>query len=183
VCSVSARRGAGYLNAAFGAGGAIGALAALTLIGRRRLALPLIAAAAGWALLLVVLGAWPTAIGAVLLLAAAGTARSMLDVSGRTILVRAAPVALRGRMFGLLEGAAMMGLALGSLLVPVIAQLGGAGTALACTGAVLVTVVLVAGRRVWRLDEAAGAAIAANEPAPALAAEPGVARDAALVAY
>ena len=67
--------GAATSSAAFGAGGILGSVAALSLIGRRRLASPLIAAAAGWAALMVALGAWPTVGGAFLLLAIAGAAR------------------------------------------------------------------------------------------------------------
>ena len=72
--------GAGYLSAAFGAGGILGSVAALSLIGRRRLASPLIAAAVGWAALMVALGAWPTVGGAFLLLAIAGAARTVVEV-------------------------------------------------------------------------------------------------------
>jgi Transmembrane secretion effector len=144
--------GPGYLNAAFGAGGVTGSIAALSLIGRRRLAVPLLGAAIGWGLLLIVLGSWPTALGAFLLLAGAGVARSVLDVSSRTILVRAAPGAVRGRVFGLLEGAAMLGLALGSLLVPVLSTLSTAGVALVATGALMSAVVLTAATRVQGVD-------------------------------
>ena len=105
--------GAGYLSAAFGAGGILGSVAALSLIGRRRLASPLIAAAAGWAALTVALGAWPTVGGAFLLLAIAGAARTVVEVAGRTMLLRGAPAEVRGRVFGLLEGVSMLGLALG----------------------------------------------------------------------
>ncbi len=83
--------GAGYLSAAFGAGGILGSVAALSLIGRRRLASPLIAAAVGWAALMVALGAWPTVGGAFLLLAIAGAARTVVEVAGRTMLLRGAP--------------------------------------------------------------------------------------------
>lgn len=61
--------GAGYLTAAFGAGGVLGSLAAVSLIGRTRLAKPLIGAGAGWALSLALLGIWPSVVGAFLLLA------------------------------------------------------------------------------------------------------------------
>jgi MFS family permease len=159
--------GPGYLDAAFGAGGVIGSVGALSLIGRRRLATPLLVAACGWALLLVVLGTWPTAAGAFLLLTAAGTARSVLDVSGRTILVRAAPSAVRGRVFGLLEGAAMLGLALGSLLVPMLAALGGVGTGMVATGVLLSVVAVSAAARLHDLDELSAAHDAPRVPAVA----------------
>jgi hypothetical protein len=158
--------GPGYLDAAFGAGGVVGAAAAIRLVGRGRLSAPLIWAALALALVLVVLGAWPTAAGAFALLAAAGTARSVLDVSGRTILVRAAPSALRGRVLGWLEGAAMLGLALGSALAPLLAALGGAGAGLIAIGALLGVAALAAVAGLQRVDEAS----AAREPLPAGAA-------------
>ncbi len=135
--------GAGYLTAAFGAGGVLGSLAALWLVGHHRLLRPFLAAAAGWSALLIVLGAWPSVLGAFLLLAAAGSARTLLDVSGRTILMGAAPAAMRGRVFGALEGVAMLALALGSMLVPLLVALGGARTALIVTGALLSVIALV----------------------------------------
>jgi hypothetical protein len=144
--------GAGYLTAAFGAGGVIGSLIALSLIGRRRLAAPLGAAAIGWSLVLVMLGAWPSVAAAFLLLAAAGAARSLLDTSGRTILLRAAPPALRGCIFGLLEALAMFGLAAGSALVPAMVALGGAGAALVITGVLLAGIALAAATAVHRVD-------------------------------
>jgi hypothetical protein len=144
--------GAGYLGAAFGAGGILGSLAAMSLIGRRRLASPLIGASIGWALLLAMLGAWPTVAGAFLLLAAAGAARTVLDVSGRTMLLRGAPAGVRGRVFGLLEGVAMFGLALGSALVPVLVTLGGAGLALVATGVMLAAITLAVAARIHRVE-------------------------------
>jgi MFS family permease len=146
--------GAGYLAAAFGAGGILGSVAAMSLIGRRRLASPLIGASIGWALLLAALGAWPTIGGAFLLLAAAGAARTVLDVSGRTMLLRAAPEAVRGRVFGLLEGVAMLGLALGSVLVPLLVTLGGAGLALVATGVMLSAITVAVAARVHRVEKA-----------------------------
>jgi MFS family permease len=157
--------GPGYLNAAFGAGGVMGSVVALSLIGRRRLAAPLLGAAGGWALLLVVLGSWPTAVGAFLLLAAAGVARSVLDVSARTIMVRTAPRAVCGRVFGLLEGAAMLGLALGSLLVPLLSTLSSAGLGLVAAGTLLSAVALAASARVHGVDAASAPDEGAELPA------------------
>jgi MFS family permease len=145
--------GAGFLTAAFGAGGLVGSLVAVLLIGRRRLARPAIASALGWALMLALLGTRPTQLDAFLLLAAAGGARSLLDVSGRTILVRVAPAAVRGRVFGLLEGMAMLGLAAGSLLVPMLDALGGPSVALMAAALILAAIALPAVGALQRLED------------------------------
>ena len=149
--------GAGYLNAAFGAGGMLGAVVAVSLIGRARLSGPLVTAAVGWGLLLAVLGVWPTVLGAFALLIAAGTARTVLDVSGRTMLLREAPEAVRGRVFGLLEGVATLGLALGSVLVPVMVAVGGSGFALVATASGLLAITFVVLAALRRIDHAAPA--------------------------
>jgi hypothetical protein len=68
--------------------------------------------------------------------------------------VRAEPSVLRGRIFGLLEGFAMFGLAAGSALVPAMVALGGASAALVVTGLLLGVIALAAAaarcaRRIW----------------------------------
>jgi hypothetical protein len=134
--------GAGYLAAAFGAGSIVGGIGAVSLVGRHRLVGALLGASIVWGLALAVLGAWPAVGAAFAALAAAGVMRTLLDVSGRTLLHRAVPAELHGRVFGVLEGLSMLGLAFGSLLVPVIAGLGSAQAALVGVGGLLVVVPL-----------------------------------------
>ncbi len=119
------RSGVAFLNAAFGAGGILGAALTVTLIGRRRLTPPLLAGVAVWSGAFVVLGLQSTNAGALMLLAASGAARSLIDVSGRSLLQRVSDPATLARVFGLLEGLEMAGLAAGSLLVPLLVWLGG----------------------------------------------------------
>jgi hypothetical protein len=147
--------GAGYLNAAFGAGGALGIAVTVSLVGRRRLAPPLALGAAVFSLAFVVIGLRPTIAGTFGLLVAAGAGRSLLDVAGRTLLQRTAPADVLSRIFGLLEGISMAGLAIGSLLVPALVGLGGARTALIALGALLPLAAAVAGRRLARIDSRA----------------------------
>jgi MFS family permease len=136
--------GPGYLTAAFGAGGVLGSFATVSLIGRQRLVSPLLAAGFASAALLVALGGWTTAVGAFLMLPAAGLARSLLDVCGRTMLLQSAPADHRGRIFGLLESVAMAGLALGSLSVPLFTAAGGTRASLIVTGSLLSVITVVA---------------------------------------
>ncbi|MGL6278679.1 MAG: MFS transporter [Gaiella sp.] len=146
---------AGYLNAAFGAGGTIGIAATVALVGRRRLIPPILAAMGVWAAALVVLAIVPTEATALVLLATAGAAWTTVDVGGRTLLQRAAPGDLVSRVFGMLESVSNAGLALGALLVPALVALGGTTAALVGAGAILPAVLLVIGRRLHEIDRTA----------------------------
>lgn len=147
--------GAGYLNAAFGAGGVAGGIGTLWLVGRNKLTPPLVTAVLVWGVAFFAIGAWPSAVGAFLLFAVAGGAWTMLDVAGRTLLQRAMPPDVRGRVFGVLEGLSMLSLALGSLLVPALAALGGPRVAVGGIGALLMLVAIASFRLVRKLDRAA----------------------------
>lgn len=147
--------GAGYLTAAFGAGGVIGIAATSLLVGRRRLAPPLALGGAVFSLALVAIGLVPSVAGAFALLVAAGAGRSLLDVAGRSLLLRTAHADVSARAFGLLEGVSMAGLALGSLLVPALVSMHDARTTFVVLGCLLPLGGLVAGRRLLAVDASA----------------------------
>jgi hypothetical protein len=86
------------------------------------------------------------------LIVVAGVGSAAADVAGRTILQRTAPDAVLGRVLGNLEGFSLLGMSLGSLLVPVVAV--GLGTigALALVGAVLPVAVFVGWRGLRGID-------------------------------
>jgi MFS family permease len=147
--------GAGYLNAAFGAGGVVGIVATSLLVGRRRLAPPLALGGAVFSFALILIGLVPTAAATAALLVAAGVGRTLLDIAGRALLLRTAPPVVAARAFGLLEGAAMGGLALGSLLVPAIVELSGPRTTCVVLGCLLPLGALVVGRRLLAADASA----------------------------
>jgi CRP-like cAMP-binding protein len=147
--------GAGYLNAAFGAGGLLAIVATATLVGRRRLVPALVLGIAVWSAALAVIGLVPSTLVAVLLFALAGMGRNIFDVAGRTLLQRTAPGHVLARVFGVLEALTMAGLAVGSLLASALVALGGAEAALVGVGALLPALALIGGRRLLSFDRSA----------------------------
>lgn len=147
--------GAGYLNAAFGAGGVIGGLVTVTLVGRRRLAPALAAGMLLWGASFLLLGLFPTVAAALLLLAVAGIGNSLADVAGRTLLQRTAQEDVLARVFGVLEGVSMAALALGSISVPVLVAWLGVESAILVVGAVLPAALILVGCRLRAIDAAA----------------------------
>ncbi len=77
-----------------------------------------------WGVAFALIGILPSVAAAFVLLAAAGASWTMLDVSARTLLQRVVPPDVRGRVFGVVEGMSSLALALGSLIVGVLAELG-----------------------------------------------------------
>lgn len=146
---------AGYLNAAFGAGGVVGVAATTALIGRRRLAPALLAALGLWAAALALIAAVPSTAVAFGLLAVAGVGRALLDVAGRTLLQRTARPEALARVFGLLEGVTMAGYAVGSIAASGFVALAGNRGAFACFAVLLPASAVVALRGVLGADAVA----------------------------
>jgi MFS family permease len=147
--------GAGYLNAAFGAGGVIGIAITASLVGRARLMPAVITSLAVWLVAFALMTVWSHALAALLLLAVAGAARSLFDVAGRTLLQRTAPANVLARVFGILEALIMAGTAVGALIAPVLVNLGGARAATIGVGIMLPLLALLGGRRLLALDASA----------------------------
>jgi MFS family permease len=142
----------GYLTAAFGAGGILAVGITASLVGRARLAPPLIASLAVWSIAFMGLAAVTGAVGALALLVVAGGARATFDVAGRTLLQRVARPDLLARVFGLLEGVQMGTLAIGSILAPLLVWAGGLPLAFAVVAALLPLFALAAGRSLFDID-------------------------------
>ena len=146
--------GVGFLNAAIGAGGIVGALLTALLIGRARLAGPFGAGLLLWGGALAAIGLLPLPLVALLLLALAGMGRVVMDVAGRTLLQRVSPDALLSRVFGVLEGIDNGSLALGSLLAPALLAVAGTRGAFIAAGVALITFTALSWRRLLRIDAA-----------------------------
>jgi MFS family permease len=142
---------AGYLNGAYGVGAVLAATVSALLVGRR-LGVPILGAALLLSGALTALAFGVGVVGTVALLTVAGAGRALLDVASRTLLQRSVPPQLLGRVFGVLEGLTMVGLALGSLLVPLLVYLGGNRLALLGVAAVLPLAAAVGGRALFGLE-------------------------------
>jgi MFS family permease len=152
----------GYLMAAIGVGGLVGAFGAMTLEGRR-LAAPLGVALVFWGLPIALVAPRPYLPAAVLLLAVVGAANSVEDVAGFTLLQRIVPDDLLTRTLGVTWGLAMGGLALGSISAPVIVDAVGPRAAFGVVGSILPLVTLLSWRWLLRIDREVAAPAAELE--------------------
>ena len=142
---------AGYLNSAYGVGAVLAAPVSATLVGRR-LGLPILSAALLLSAALAVLASGLGLAATVALLIVVGASRALLDVASRTLMQRSVPAQQLGRVFGVLEGLTMAGLAVGALLVPGLVHLGGSRLALLGVAAVLPLAAAAGGRALFGLD-------------------------------
>jgi MFS family permease len=141
----------GYLTAAVGAGGLIGALGAMTL-GGRRLAVPFGLSLVFWGVPIALVAPRPYFAAAIVLLAIVGAANSVEDVAVFTLLQRLVPNEMLTRVLGLVWGLAMGGVALGSLAAPVVVGAIGARPAFASVGAILPLLALLTYPKLVEID-------------------------------
>jgi MFS family permease len=149
--------GAGFLTAAFGVGGIIGAAATVVLVGRRRLTPPMAVGGLVLGAPIATIGAVPSAGAAPALFVIAGAGASVADVSGRTLLQRVTSDSVLARVFGVLEGLSMVALAIGSAVASVLVETIGIRGALAVTGALLPVAIAIAWRPLLSIDRHAPA--------------------------
>jgi len=141
----------GYLTAAIGVGGLLGAIGAMTL-GGRRLAVPFGLALVFWGLPIALMAPRPYFAAAVVLLAIVGAANSVEDVAVFTLLQRIIPDELLTRVLGVLWGLAMGAVALGSIAAPLVVHWLGPRAAFAVVGGVLPLLVFFTYRRLAAID-------------------------------
>jgi hypothetical protein len=91
----------------------------------------------------------------VLALIAVVGGRAVLVVSVNTMLQRVVPAQLVGRVFGMVEGLSMAGLALGSVLTPLLIELGGPTLELVVVGGLLPATALCRVRTLRHFDQGA----------------------------
>ena len=150
----------GYLTAAVGVGGLVGALGAMTL-GGRRLAATFGLSLVFWGAPIMLLAPWLNLAPALLLLAVVGAANSVEDVTVATLLQRIVPNELLTRVLGVLWALAMGGVAVGSIAAPVLIDTIGVRPAFVVVGSILPLLALVTYSRLAEIDDSVA-------PAPAL---------------
>jgi MFS family permease len=143
--------GVGYMTAAIGVGGLLGALGAMTLSGGR-LAGSFALSLVFWGVPIALIAPSPYLAVALILLAVVGAANSLEDVAGFTLLQRTVPDEALTRALGLFWGVAMGAVALGSLAAPALVAALGPRTSFLLVGAILPLVTLAAYSHLTRLD-------------------------------
>jgi MFS family permease len=152
----------GYLTAALGVGGLVGAFASLRLV-RRRLAVPFGVALVFWGIPILLLAPSPYLALGLFLLALVGGANSVEDIALFTLLQRIVPDDLLTRVLAVLWGAGGGAVALGSIAAPLLVDASGPRGALVLVGAILPLLTLLAWRRLVEIDRNVAA------PVPGLA--------------
>ena len=140
----------GYLTAAVGLGGLVGAVAGATL--RHRLSRAFALALVFWGLPIAALAAAGRLTVGILLLAIVGAANSIEDVAGFTLLQRVMPDHVLARVLGVVWGLAMGAVALGSAAAAAAVGLFGATSAFVLVGLVLPVLAVASYRRLRRID-------------------------------
>ena len=141
----------GYMTAAIGVGGLVGAVGAMTL-GGSRLAVIFGRSLVFWGAPIMLIALWPDLAPAILLLALVGAANSVEDVAVFTLMQRIVPNELLTRVLGVLWALAMGGVAVGSIAAPLLVDLIGARAAFLAVGAILPLLALVTYSRLGEID-------------------------------
>lgn len=153
--------GPGLLGAAFGAGALLGGAASTVLIGRQRLAPLLMFALMAICGSLSLLAGVTTLTVAFVVLPVVGLSRSVLDLTGRMLLQRAAPQDALASIFATMESMSLVACALGSILAQVVVATLGVRAALAAVAMVLAALLLLTSRRLMLVDASADAPVVA----------------------
>jgi MFS family permease len=151
----SGQAGVGFLNSAVGVGGLLGALAAAALVGRGRQAADFGIGIFIWGIPIALVAVWPNQAFVLVLLAVVGIGNTIVDVSGMTLLQRAAPDEVLARVFGVLESLLLLTVGLGAIVAPLLLNWLGTRGALIVAGALLPVVVIPAWPMLNAIDRAA----------------------------
>jgi MFS family permease len=142
----------GLLLGATGVGGLLGAVPALALSQRVRLTTTFSIGLVVWGAPIAVLAIAPSTGLALVLFAFVGAGNTLVDVSGISLLQRATPDKLLGRVFGVLESVIIGSAAVGALTVPVLLRFTTVRFTLVAVGALLPVSAALLWQRLRHLD-------------------------------
>jgi MFS family permease len=146
-------RGVGYLDSMFGVGALVGGLVAIGRASKGRLATDFGVGTLLWGLPLLLTAVWPELWAAFLAVFIMGVGNPLADVNASTILQRTTPDAVLGRVFGALDTALIVAMAVGAaMMAPLIAAVG-LQWSLAILAVIVVAAVLPAFGRLRRMDD------------------------------
>jgi MFS family permease len=143
---------AGYLAAVTGVGALVGALSATALVGRERIAAPLLGSIGGFAVATAAVGLGSTPLPVVIALAATGVGWSIAWVAATTMIQRLAGDDVMTRVFGVNESLQTGAEAIGGLLVPLLVVIAGPGGALIILGIGLALITALVAPTLLRAD-------------------------------
>jgi CRP-like cAMP-binding protein len=144
--------GVGVLNAAVGAGGAVGSLFAFALVRRGGLATWFGVGIALFGAPLALIGVVPEQATAIVLLGLVGVGNALIDVGGFTMLARLTDETVLARMFAGFEAILTLGVAFGGLVAPLLIDVLGPRGALVAVGLLAPAAVAASRPALRRLD-------------------------------
>jgi MFS family permease len=152
--------GTGWLNAAIGLGGLIGAFIAGPMTLRRRLDIPLAVGGVTLGVGVILVGQSTVLLAAIAAMAVATAGMLLLEVVATTIFQRAVPDSIRGRTIGAMDTVTVSAYALGAFLAPILAAATSPvvvllGFGIAMVAATLVGTILVGRSAVSEMDPGA----------------------------
>ena len=149
-------RGVGFIDSIFGVGAVIGGFAAIGRARHRRLAGDMFLGVVLWGLPLVIIWLVPHPLVVFAVMALMGFGNPLVDVNFATLVQRITPQEVLGRVFGTLEGACILTMALGAFIMPFLIEWIGFEETLAALGITVTALALPWLPRVRRLDARLG---------------------------
>ena len=146
--------GVGYLNSAFGVGGLVGAGIAVALVARQKLGSDFAIGTLLWGVPLILIGAFPDSAAALVLIAFIGIGDTLVEISAPTLLQRAVPEEVLGRVFGAVESMIIGAMGIGAAVAPALVSGIGVRGALIASGALLPVLGVAFWRRLVAIDSA-----------------------------
>jgi predicted MFS family arabinose efflux permease len=146
--------GVGWLDGMVGIGATLGVAVVAGAAGRQRLSGYFAVGLLLWGVPLALIAAWPELAPVLVLLALVGVGNTLVDVTGITLMQRAAPDAVLGRVFGAFEALVLLAMALGSLVAPVLVSAFGTREAVFAAGLILPILLLPLWRSLASIDAA-----------------------------